>query len=86
MRVIKPGRSQTGWSKEHICTGLGYGMGGCGAVLFIEATDLYKAGPLHRPTFTCCECGRQTSLLWEDVSEDVAKNLLSRQEWEALHG
>lgn len=63
MKVLKKGRSQRGWAKEHTCTGGGNGGGGCGAVLLVEESDLFRteSHALHETeayvTFKCCECG-----------------------------
>ena len=69
MQVIKPGRQQTGWSKEYTCTGKGNGGGGCGAVLLVSQGDLYHThnydyGGGHDifTTFRCSACGVQTDI------------------------
>jgi len=70
MKVIKKGRKQKGWAKECSCTGSGNGDGGCGAILFVEAGDLYKtyhhcyrgSTPYVYITFKCPECGVETDI------------------------
>lgn len=87
MKVIKPGRKQTGWSKEKTCTGKGNGNGGCGAVLLVEQADIFLT---HRHvhvehdvfhTFKCPCCGVLT-----DFDEfEVPRGLnvpQTQQEWE----
>lgn len=69
MKIIKPGRPQTGWSVEALCTGSGNGLGGCGAVLLVEQADVYKTqthdieGVVDTfNTFMCPACGVETDL------------------------
>lgn len=68
MKVIKPGRSQTGYSIEQTCTGRGNGGGGCSAVLLVEAADLYMTQVHCRDetdsfvTFKCAACGVLTDV------------------------
>jgi hypothetical protein len=68
MKILKPGREQTGWSVEAACTGSGNGMGGCGAILLVEETDLFKTESSCRDerttfeTFRCAACGVLTDL------------------------
>lgn len=70
MKIIKPGRPQEGYAIEQTCTGYGNGHGGCGAVLLVEAADLYVTQSHCRDetgsfvTFKCAACG---------VLTDVAK-------------
>lgn len=68
MKIIKPGRPQAGWSTEATCTGAGNGNGGCGAILLVEAADLFitQSHALHETdsyvTFKCTACGVLTDL------------------------
>lgn len=69
MKVIKKGRPQKGWAKEYVCSGLGNGGGGCGAVLLVEEGDLFRTSHTsfdgsteHFVTFQCCECGVRTDI------------------------
>ena len=69
MKVIEPGRKQTGYSVEAKCSGNGNGGGGCGAKLLVEQPDMrYYEGtdyPIYRSsavTFRCCSCGVLTDL------------------------
>lgn len=71
MKVLKPGRPQTGWATEATCTGKGNGGGGCGAVLLVDESDLYKTfagasyggdSPDPVATFTCVACGVETDI------------------------
>lgn len=48
MKVIKPGRSPDGWSAQRKCTGAGNNGGGCGAVLLVEAADLFITRAFER--------------------------------------
>lgn len=64
MKVVKAGRTQKGWAKEHKCTGAGNKGGGCGAVLLIEQDDLFQTGRHsydgssdYFVTFKCAACG-----------------------------
>ena len=67
MKVIKAGRKQKGWSTEQECTGYGNGLGGCGALLLVEVSDVYITLRccLHETdvfyTFRC-PCGVETDL------------------------
>lgn len=89
MRVISKGRTQSGWSKQYVCTGFGNGGGGCGAKLLVSETDLYKTSRTyidgssdHYTTFCCCECGVET-----DTSDDpphVRGSQPSRKEREEI--
>ncbi len=62
MRVVKKGREQKGWAKEYECTGSGNGNGGCGAILLVEAGDLFETSSSalsdidYYTTFQCPEC------------------------------
>lgn len=47
MKVLKPGNGQTEWSIESTCTGSGNGGGGCGAVLLVGESDLFKTSSHH---------------------------------------
>lgn len=68
MKIIKPGRPQTGYSIEQTCTGNGNGGGGCGAVLLVEAADLFvtQSHALGETdsfvSFRCSACGVLTDL------------------------
>lgn len=68
MKVIKEGSGQRGWSTEATCTGAGNGKGGCGAVLLVEAPDIFSTYSHARDestqykTFKCCQCGVLTDL------------------------
>ncbi len=68
MKIIKPGRTQAGYSIEQTCTGSNNGGGGCGAVLLVEAADLYITQSHARDestdyvTFQCSACGVLTDI------------------------
>lgn len=68
MKILSPGREQTGWAVEVECTGSGNGGGGCGALLLVEQADLYLTYRhcLYETdrfvTFTCAQCQVQTDL------------------------
>ena len=68
MKLIKAGRKQDGWACEQVCSGLGHGTGGCGAVLLVEEDDLFASivktqqGECHWMTFRCNQCGVHTDL------------------------
>jgi hypothetical protein len=69
MKVIKEGRKQTGWAKEFECTGKGNGGGGCGAILLVEQSDVYRmsctdyGGDIEvYNTFKCSQCGVETDI------------------------
>ena len=77
MKILKPGRPQTGYSIKCTCTGAGNGNGGCGAKLLVEAADLYLTHSHCRDetdgyvTFKCSACGvltdiaKPTAAAWE---------------------
>jgi len=77
MRVLKKGRTQTGWSKKAKCTGCGNGGGGCGAELLVSAGDLYYTYSHARDetdqytTFRCPDCGVQTDMVGVPGSVEV---------------
>jgi uncharacterized protein YjdB len=69
MKVLEPGRKQTGWATEAECTGSGNSGGGCGAVLLVEAADIYLTQSGHYggstdfyTTFRCPCCKVETDL------------------------
>ncbi|HEY3499498.1 MAG TPA: hypothetical protein VGK73_32635 [Polyangiaceae bacterium] len=70
MKVLKPGRKQKGWAAETECTGSGNGNGGCGAVLLVDASDLFRTwrhsygetSPDYYATFACPSCGVLTDV------------------------
>jgi hypothetical protein len=85
MKVIQHGREQKGWAKEFTCTGKGNGDGGCGAVLLVEADDIfrtkhecYDGSTDHYTTFRCCECGVETDIDVPGVVMDAAPY---KKEW-----
>lgn len=68
MKILSPGTNKE-WSRECECTGIGNGVGGCGARLLVEADDLYRTSFLYRDgsvdtciTFCCPQCGTQTDI------------------------
>lgn len=69
MKIIKPGRAQTGWAKEFECTGYGNNGGGCNAILLVEQGDLFlthssSIGEVERyVTFKCPSCSVLTDIL-----------------------
>jgi hypothetical protein len=86
MEVLKPGRKQKGWATEVECTGVGNGYGGCGALLLVDQSDLYKTFSSHYDgsnetyvTFTCAACGVETDL--ESVPSGIRSQLLSKQQF-----
>lgn len=69
MKVITSGDGRKGWAKEFTCAGTGNGGGGCGAVLLVEADDLFKThntdyggGYDSYTTFRCPECNVLTDV------------------------
>jgi len=54
MKVLKPGREQSGWAEQQQCTGDGNGGGGCGATLLVEFADLYTTQSSARDEVTSC--------------------------------
>lgn len=68
MKVLKKGRPQKGRAKEFVCSGSGYGGGGCGATLLVEEGDLKSlvAGCFDEFStyywFECPECGSKTEV------------------------
>lgn len=88
MKVLKPGREQTGWSSERVCTGAGNGGGGCGAKLLVEEKDLFLMHSyVHVDhdvfvTFRCIQCGVLTDI--NDCPSGVRSRIpKSQKEWEA---
>ena len=84
MKVIKEGRKQTGWANECVCSGKGYGGGGCGSLLLVEEGDLHYAstgygGDTNEYTwFKCPSCGTATEIkvpydVMQRVSDRVAQ-------------
>jgi hypothetical protein len=91
MKVIKPGRDQTGWAAEIECTGKGNGDGGCGAILLVEENDFrltYRNCRDESETFTtfkCCQCGVDTDFqLPSTVEHRVIERERERQKRQKL--
>jgi hypothetical protein len=92
MKVITPGRPQTGWAKEFTCTGAGNADGGgCGAMLLVEQDDLYETSSGHYDgstdhyvTFRCSACGVETDI--KDVPSSVKNNIISKEAWMKKQG
>jgi len=88
MKVLKPGRAQSGWSIETTCTGNGNGGGGCGAKLLVEQPDLFKTESWARDekttyvTFRCSACSVLTDLPDRSVPSSVTATLPSKRAWE----
>lgn len=76
MKVIKEGSGQKGWAKKFTCTGEGNNGGGCGAILLVEAKDLFSqtSSAMGEVTtyisFRCCQCGHTTDI-WNSDSCEV---------------
>ena len=70
MRILKPGRKQSGWATEETCTGLGNGGGGCEARLLVEQKDLFRTfrhsvdETADYVTFECSSCK-----VWTDLGQ-----------------
>ncbi len=83
MKVLKKGRKQKGWTKKFKCTGDGNEGGGCGALLLVEAGDLFQTERNcydetdYFTTFKCPECGVLT-----DIQENISFKIPSKYEWE----
>jgi len=81
MKVLEEGRPVKSWSTERRCTGKGNRGGGCGALLLVELTDLFRteSHALHETdhyvTFECVQCG-----VWTDLpdSQQPPRRLLSK--------
>jgi hypothetical protein len=73
MKVLKHGRPEKGWTVERVC--IGNGLGGCGALLLVEAGDVYQTASAvgnettYYHTFMCPECGVESDL--QDVPRAV---------------
>ena len=75
MKVIKAGKNPDihEWSAEFECTGYGNGGKGCGAVLLVTESDLYRTASSHYDgsnesyiTFMCPQCGVETDVTRSD--------------------
>lgn len=81
MKVLKPGNGQTEWSIEATCTGSGNGGGGCGAVLLVSRSDLYRTSSHCRDettnytTFKCPCCKVETDLPDSKVPYQIRRSL-----------
>jgi hypothetical protein len=87
MKVIKLG-VPVEWSAELTCTGDGNGGGGCGAVLLVESSDLYRTSAetfnftsTRCVTFRCVVCGAQTDV----HAAGCVSRLPTKAEWERRH-
>jgi hypothetical protein len=87
MKVIKPGRTQTGWSMRKKCTGGGNGEGGCGALLLVEQADVFRTESHARDettryaTFECPCCGVLTDFDSSEVPAWLFDRLKKQKEW-----
>lgn len=84
MKLLREGRCQNGWAKEYKCTGHGNNNGGCGAVLLVDETDLFRTFRCcideteEFTTFKCPQCGVLT-----DIKEyHKTRELPSKADWE----
>lgn len=90
MKVIEKGSGQEGWSTRASCTGSGNGLGGCGAKLLVEQSDLYVTTSHARDetttyaTFRCCECGVETDI--KGVPKNITGALPKRLAWRITKG
>jgi predicted RNA-binding Zn-ribbon protein involved in translation (DUF1610 family) len=76
MKVIKEGKNPDihEWSAEFECTGLGNEGKGCGAILLVKESDLYRTASSHYDgsnesytTFMCPQCGAETDVTRSDT-------------------
>jgi len=87
MKILEPGRAQTGWAKEFRCTGKGNGDGGCGALLLVEQPDLYNTHHHCRDdhdvftTFRCAACKVQTDV---EVPYGLCKRSSEKEPYEKM--
>jgi hypothetical protein len=79
MKVLEKGKP---WSVELKCTGAGNGGAGCGALLEVEAGDLYTTQSHHYDgssesyiTFTCPECKRLTDVNRQNIPSAVQNEI-----------
>lgn len=88
MKVLRSWKSGTPtWSTTIVCTGLGGSKNGCGALLFVEQSDLFvtaHSGLVHDEainyvTVECCECEATTDIGM--LSEIPLENLPYRGAW-----
>lgn len=91
MKILKPGREQHGWTTEAYCTGEGNGGGGCGALLQVDESDLYRTSSGHYDgatdyfvTFTCPSCRVETDL--ERVPSTIEHRLPWEGDWPQKEG
>jgi hypothetical protein len=89
MKVIKEGKNPDvrEWSAEFECTGHGNGGQGCGAILLVAESDLYRTESHARDettsyiTFMCPQCGQETDIRssdgyrHENIGNRVARDL-----------
>lgn len=70
MKILKKGKIPKHRTARVTCTGLGNGMGGCGAVLSISESDVYETldqrgrydSGSKAKTIFCPQCGTETDL------------------------
>jgi len=92
MHVIERGRPQKGWSKQKRCTGSGNGDGGCGALLLVEESDIFRTeSHVHMDTdayatFQCSECGVKTDFDDDEVPGWLWEKLKLYKEWRKARG
>lgn len=82
MKVIATAdKNENIWKHQYTCTGKGWEQHGkhpCGALLEIEATDLFKRNHTDYSGctdtyygFECCECGCFTEINTKDIPNEV---------------
>lgn len=84
MKIIQDGLPGGLWSKEVKCTGVGNGNSGCGALLEVQAPDLfhtsssdYGGGTDHYITFECPCCKSWNDISTMDVPSGVRYKVLA---------
>lgn len=84
MKVLQSGDPAGAWKEEVKCTGNGNGNNGCGALLEVQAPDLfhtasfdYGGGSDHYITFSCPECNKWTDMKTHNIPYGVKNKILS---------
>lgn len=65
MKQLAKGSGQSGWAVQTVCSGEGWGGGGCGAKFLVEEGDLFTWSPNSpggKVSYQCQDCGVLTSL------------------------
>jgi hypothetical protein len=90
MEVLEKGDGRKGWTQDLKCTGKGNARPGCGALLRVLESDLFKTTSHARDettthvTFRCSECENLTDI--KSLAHNIVAGLPTMGRWGSLNG